>query len=80
MHQRGIRLRRRAMLHSLPIKWMPVENAPYDHDLEVCVIDDQGAHSLVYPVRKQAGAWFDVKAGKQVDVRPTHWRLWSENR
>jgi hypothetical protein len=65
-------------VHRLPKKWLPVSIAPPDGDLEVCVINNQGVHALVFPCRRDGNEWIDSVTKKRVDIRPTHWRLWSE--
>ena len=60
-------------IYSLPYKWLPVSVAPSDADLEVCVMDKQGIHALIFPCRK-SGAWVDDSTKKHVDIEPTHWR------
>ncbi|MBZ0147286.1 MAG: hypothetical protein K8F62_07035 [Pseudorhodoplanes sp.] len=67
-------------LYSLPEKWLPVSIAPADADLEVCVIDRSGTHALVFPVRKNGFEWVDASTKKRVDIHPTHWRMWREDR
>jgi hypothetical protein len=67
-------------VHKLPDKWLPISIAPEDSDLEVCVIDKQGVHALVFPCRKNGREWVDASTKRRVDVQPTHWRLWTELR
>ena len=67
-------------VHPLPDKWLPVSIAPPGIDLEVCVIDKQGIHALVFPCRKNGNDWIDASTRKWVDIEPTHWRVWNENR
>lgn len=69
-----------ANLHSLPEKWLPVSIVPSDTDLEVCVMDRQGIHALIFPCRKDGAAWVDAETGKPVDIQPTHWRTWCAQR
>jgi hypothetical protein len=64
----------------LPSKWLPISTAPSDSDLEVCVIDKKGTHSLVFPCRKKGTEWVDMLTKQRIDIRPTHWRLWCEDR
>jgi hypothetical protein len=65
-------------IHPLPDKWLPVAIAPSDADLEVCVLDERGLHSLVFPVHKRGTDWVDAVTKKRIDIVPTHWRKWSE--
>jgi len=52
--------------------------APSDCDLEVCVIDRQGVHALLFPCRKNGPKWIDPSTKKVIDIRPSHWRIWTE--
>ncbi len=61
-----------------PGKWLPVSIAPFDADLEVCVIDKGGIHPLVFPCRRAAAGWRDATRQRPLDIAPTHWRKWSE--
>jgi hypothetical protein len=69
-----------AQIHHLPDKWLPISIAPSDGDLEVCVIDRRGAHALVFPCRKHGNEWVDASTQEHVEIQPTHWRRWSEDR
>jgi hypothetical protein len=69
-----------AKIHRLPDKWLPVSIAPSDSDLEVCVIDRHGIHALVFPCRKKGTGWADAATSKWIDIQPTHWRVWREDR
>ena len=59
--------------------WQPISTAPFDCDLELAVINGQGTHSLVFACRRTASGWINAQTKARVDVRPTHWRLWTEN-
>jgi hypothetical protein len=63
---------------SLPNKWLPVSIAPSDADLEVCILNEQGLHALVFPVRKRGADWVDASTKKRIDIQPTHWRTWTD--
>jgi hypothetical protein len=67
-------------IRSLPEKWLPVSIAPPDIDLEVCVMDRGGVHALIFPVRRNKTDWVDAKTKKRIDIVPTHWRKWNDNR
>ena len=68
-----------AQVHSLPEKWLPVSIAPSDTDLEVGVMDKQGILPLIFPVRKSGTDWVDA-SHKRIDIQPTHWRKWTDQR
>ena len=56
--------------------WQHVSTAPFDRDLELAVIDDDGPHALVFPCRRILNGWMKVETKERLDVRPTHWREW----
>jgi hypothetical protein len=56
--------------------WLPIALAPSGCDLEVCVIDHQGVHALVFPCRRAGIDWVNAVSGGLVEVHPTHWRIW----
>jgi hypothetical protein len=56
--------------------WQQVSTAPFDRDLELAVIDDDGPHALVFPCRRILNGWMKVETKERLDVRPTHWREW----
>lgn len=64
--------------NSPPEQWLPLSTAPFDADLEVCVIDSYGIHILVSPCRKNGKGWVDVSTKLYVDIQPTHWRKWTD--
>ena len=67
-------------MHSLPAEWLPVSIAPFDRDLEVCVLDyDEIVHALVFPYHKDGAQWVDASNIRQADIQPTHWRTWTES-
>ena len=56
--------------------WQHVSTAPFDRDLELAVIDNDGQHVLVFPCRRISNGWIKVDTKERLDVRPTHWREW----
>jgi hypothetical protein len=59
--------------------WQPISTAPFDRDLRLAVIDQQGvAHKLVFPCRRVLGGWFKAETKARVDLDPTHWQEWDE--
>ena len=69
-----------AQVHPLPDKWLPISIAPLGVDLELCVMDFLGTHALVFPCHKNGTGWVDASTKKRIDIEPTHWRVWNENR
>jgi hypothetical protein len=58
--------------------WQPIATAPYDRDLELAVIDQEGPHALVFPCRRILHGWLNAKTQQQITVWPTHWRPWQD--
>ena len=58
--------------------WQQVSTAPFERDLELAVIDDDGPHALVFPCRRILNGWMKVETKERLDVRPTHWRAWGD--
>ncbi len=67
-------------IHPLPDKWLSISIAPAGVGLELCVMDFQGTHALVFPCHKSGAGWVDASTKKRIDIEPTHWRVWNENR
>lgn len=59
-------------------EWRPVNEAPFDRDLEIAVIKDSNPHALVFPCRRILGGWMKAETRERIKVRPTHWRDWRE--
>jgi hypothetical protein len=58
--------------------WQPATTAPFDRDLELSVIDEDGPHALVFPCCRILCGWVKSETKERVDVRPTHWRPWEQ--
>ncbi len=59
------------------MEWNLIDTAPFDRDLELAVIDSEGAHSLSFPCRRIENGWIEVETNKRLYIRPSHWRDWS---
>jgi hypothetical protein len=60
--------------------WHEILTAPFNRDLELAVIDTRGTHVIVFPCRRVLGGWVKADTKRRIDLRPTHWREWSEDR
>jgi hypothetical protein len=58
--------------------WQHISSAPFDIDLELAVIDEEGPHALVFPCRRILSGWMNAKTRERLEVRPTHWRGWRD--
>lgn len=60
--------------------WNPILNAPFGRDLELAVFDEEGTHALVFPCVRSREGWKHATTGARLDIRPTHWREWEEEK
>lgn len=58
------------------LMWQPISSAPFDGDLELAVVNEDGEHALVFPCRRAPDGWVHARIKRSIDVRPTHWREW----
>lgn len=58
--------------------WQPISSAPYDLDLELAVIDEDGPHAIVFPCRRVLDGWINAETNWRINVHPTHWRQWGQ--
>jgi hypothetical protein len=58
--------------------WQHVSTAPFDRDLELAVIDQDGPHALVFACRRVLNGWIKAESKEGLSVRPTHWRPWGD--
>jgi hypothetical protein len=57
-------------------EWHPIASAPFDHDLQLSVIEEDEVHALVFPCRRMQNGWVHASTGRVVFVEPSHWREW----
>ena len=57
--------------------WKPIWSAPFDRDIEVSVIDWDGYHAFVFPVRRTEAGWVSSEVKGTIPINPTHWREWT---
>jgi hypothetical protein len=62
------------------MEWHPIATAPFDRDLELAVINYDGAHTVVFPCRRILGGWMKAETNTPIIVYPTHWREWQNPR
>jgi hypothetical protein len=56
--------------------WLRIETAPFDRNLEVAVINFDGAHPVAFPCRRTGQRWTNAATAAPVEIQPTHWREW----
>lgn len=59
--------------------WQPVSSAPFGRDIQLAVVNQDGTHALVFACQRIVGGWMNSATKERLDVRPTHWREWSED-
>lgn len=60
--------------------WEPILSAPFSRLLELAVLDDEGFHPLVFPCERSLRGWKHAITDVRIDIHPTHWRHWIEER
>jgi hypothetical protein len=61
-------------------KWLPVSVTPPGVPVEVSLVDSTGIHALIFACCWNGAAWVGASTRKKLDIQPTHWRPWSEER
>jgi hypothetical protein len=62
------------------VRWLPIQLAPEDCDLEVGEFDKTGIMPLGFPCRRKLGVWYNAWADEPILIFPTHWRIWRANK
>ncbi|WP_320412011.1 MULTISPECIES: hypothetical protein [Mesorhizobium] len=70
----------RTVYEDFDAMWNPILSAPYGRGLELAVFDEEGAHALVFPCIKSREGWKNAATGVRVDIHPTHWREWEDEK
>jgi len=63
----------------LEMEWQRISTTPFDRNLELAVIEQDGIHSLVFPCRRVLHGWINAATAEPVRVHPTHWRPWNDS-
>jgi hypothetical protein len=58
--------------------WNPITSAPFERDIELAVLDQNGEHLVAFACRRGADGWLTARSNRPVDIHPTHWRQWTE--
>lgn len=57
--------------------WREITSAPFDRDLELAVIDEQGTHAVAFACRRIVGGWMNAENRQKLTLlEPSHWREW----
>jgi len=56
--------------------WEDISTAPFNRDLQLAVIDQDGEHPVAFRCRRVIGGWVEANQNRRIDLRPTHWREW----
>ncbi len=59
------------------MEWRDIASAPFDRDLELAVINYDGVHALAFACRRILGGWMKAEPKQRIEIRPTHWREWT---
>ena len=58
--------------------WQSIFTAPFERDLQLAVINEDGTTTLEFPCRRSISGWVDAETKQLMDIDPTHWREWSD--
>jgi hypothetical protein len=56
--------------------WIPVEAAPFNRALEICVVEGQGVQAFSFRCQRVENGWKSLDTDELLDLFPTHWRDW----
>jgi hypothetical protein len=62
------------------LNWHPISTAPFNHDVEVRVAGDHGSRVIPFPCRQTTSGWINADLDVRIDMDPTAWRAWPEDR
>lgn len=57
--------------------WSKIEAAPFEHDIEVAVMEFDGPHAVVFSCRRLLCGWVKASTREPVEIHPNHWGEWS---
>lgn len=60
--------------------WHPIATAPFERDIELAVVEAGDVHALIVRCRRTTQGWINAATGKPINVNPTHWREWPDQR
>ena len=70
--KRGIKL-----VAETPPGWKPIQVAPAETDLCICILDAFGLYPLPFPCRKEKNGWINAKKGVSLAIVPLGWKEWT---
>ena len=56
--------------------WKEISSAPFERDVRLAFIDEDGVHALAFACRRIPGGWINTKTAQEVNVHPSHWSDW----
>ncbi len=61
--------------------WHPISTAPYNQELEICVLENDRVAALEFPcLRTNDEIWINVDLGITINIEPVKWRAWHRSR
>jgi hypothetical protein len=62
------------LLHRHLAHWHPISTAPYNQDLEIRALSENGSVAIPFPCRRtNASDWINTDLGTRVYMRPVRW-------
>jgi hypothetical protein len=62
----------------MPLGWKPLNDAPDDADLCLCVRDGFGLFKLPFPCRRRGQGWINSRSNTPLDIAPVGWIEWKK--
>ena len=63
-------------MRETPPGWKPIDDAPPETDICICIEDAFGPYRLPFPCQRKNGRWINSRAGIRIDVSPLGWTPW----
>jgi hypothetical protein len=60
--------------------WHPIRTAPFRRDIQIANMRPDHSQILPFACQRVSGGWLKAGTQQQIEMRPTHWRVWPGKR